>query len=176
VTRCACGIGLAWKIARTTPTRSVAYRGKALHAELFKFSLGANTSNESKTLQPPGDRRSTKINDKKRRDDLRQCWFRRRESSIFIGVGTAFCDFKRGCDGTLANSVAVVVAWMRSLRTRRKAYEETATLPTSPTSIRFQIELRKYGRDTRDPQKTTIWKTRSKKGTSSAGTSAYLRP
>src|SRR5688500_14198631 len=46
------------------------YRRDVLHCEMFKFSLGANTSNESKTLNLQVIDEAHKINDKKRRDEL----------------------------------------------------------------------------------------------------------
>jgi len=125
-----------------------AYRDDKLHAEVYKFSLAPTTSNESKTLNALIIEEAHKINDQKRRDELDPMLFSMGGVTWYIGVGcTQLCDFKRGCDGQLPNSVSVVVPVDEVVRDRRRLFEQTEDAAHLAYEHKFQEELRKYGRE-----------------------------
>lgn len=65
-----------------------------------------------------------------------------------IGVGcTRLCDFKRGCDGEVPDSVAVVVPVDEVIADRRKKFERSGDSKHLEYEKAFQRELRKKGKN-----------------------------
>ena len=125
-----------------------AFRHDALHAEIFKFSLAPTTSNESKTLNLLVVEEAHLADDMKRSNELDPMLASTGGVTWMIGVGsTRLCDFKRGCDGQLPESMAVVVPVDEVIRDRRKKYEATAELKHLEYEKAFNRELRKKGKN-----------------------------
>src|SRR5207249_3086121 len=103
-----------------------AYRFDKLAAEIFKFSLAPTTSNESKTLNLLIVEEAHLADDGKRSNELDPMLASTGGVTFMVGVGcTTVCDFKKGCDGELAESVAIVVPVDEVIADRRKKYDQT---------------------------------------------------
>lgn len=125
-----------------------AYRRDQLHAEIFKFSLAPTTSNESKTLNLLIVEEAHLADDAKRSNELDPMLASTGGVTWMIGVGcTRLCDFKRGCDGQLPESVAVVVPVDEVIRDRRKKFEQTGDPKHLEYEKAFNRELRKKGKN-----------------------------
>lgn len=125
-----------------------AYRFDKLTAEIFKFSLAPTTSNESKTLNLLVVEEAHKADDQKRSDELDPMLASTAGVTWMIGVGcTRICDFKRGCDGELPDSVAIIVPVDEVIRDRRKKFEETGNPAHLNYQKAFERELRRKGRE-----------------------------
>ena len=123
-----------------------AYRHENLHAEIFKFSLAPTTSNESKTLNLLIVEEAHLADDTKRSNELDPMLASTGGVTWMIGVGTTrLCDFKKGCDGELPDSVAVVVPVDEVIADRRKKFEETGNPKHLEYEKAFARELRKKG-------------------------------
>lgn len=123
-----------------------AYRFDKLHAEIFKFSLAPTTSNESKTLNLLIVEEAHNADDQKRSNELDPMLASTGGITVHIGVGcTRMCDFKRGCDGQMPGSEAIVVPVDEVIADRRAKFEETK----DPTHLNYEKayerELRKKG-------------------------------
>lgn len=125
-----------------------AYMGNTLHAEAFKFSLAPTTSNESKTLNLLIVEEAHKADDTKRSNELDPMLASTGGVTWMIGVGcTRTCDFKKGCDGDLPDSEAIIVDVNQVIADRRKKYEESGEEKHLEYEKAFQRELRKKGKD-----------------------------
>lgn len=125
-----------------------AYRQDKLHAEIFKFSLAPTTSNESKTLNLLVVEEAHLADDVKRSNELDPMLSSTGGVTWMIGVGcTRLCDFKRGCDGQIPGSVAVVVPVDEVIADRRKKYEQTGDPKHLEYEKAFQRELQKKGKN-----------------------------
>ncbi len=125
-----------------------AYLGDDLHAEVFKFSLAPTTDNESKTLNLLIVEEAHKADDLKRSDQLDPMLASTGGVTWMIGVGTTrVCDFKKGCDGELPGSVAIVVTVDEVIADRRKKYEQSGNPRHLEYENAFSRELRKKGRE-----------------------------
>ncbi len=125
-----------------------AYRFAKLTAEIFTFSLAPTTNNESKTLNLLIVEEAHKTDDQKRSDQLDPMLSSTGGIKWMIGVGcTRMCDFKRGCDGELAHSKAIVCDVDRVIADRRKKYEETNDPKHLEYEKAFNRLLRQLGRE-----------------------------
>ena len=125
-----------------------AFRFDDLFAEIFKFSLAPTTSNESKTLNVSIVEEAHKADDNKRSDEIDPMLSSTGGFTIQIGVGcTRTCDFKKGCDGELPGSVAIVVPVDQVIIDRRKKYEQSGNARHLEYEKAFERELRKKGRE-----------------------------
>lgn len=125
-----------------------AYRFEKLHAEIFRFSLAPTTSNESKTLNVLIVEEAHKTDDKKRSDEIDPMLASTGGVKWFIGVGNVKdCDFKKGCDGQLPGSVAVIVPVDKVIADRRRKYEQTGDTKHLAYEQAFARELRQKGRE-----------------------------
>ena len=125
-----------------------AFRFDQLFAEIFKFSLAPTTSNESKTLNVSIVEEAHKADDLKRSDEIDPMLSSTGGFTIQIGVGcTRMCDFKKGCDGELPGSVAIVVDVDQVIADRRKKFEQSGNPRHLEYEHAFARELRKKGRE-----------------------------
>jgi hypothetical protein len=124
-----------------------AYRFGKLSCELFLFSLAPTTSNESKTLNVLAIEESHKADHKKRRDELDPMLASTGGVTWHFGVGCPVrSDYKTGCDGQMANSVAIVVPVDEVILDRRALFEQTGDPIHLAYEKKFLSELNKYGR------------------------------
>lgn len=125
-----------------------AHRYDRLHAEIFRFSLGPTTSNESKTLNLLIIEESHKIDDAKRSNELDPMLASTGGVTWMIGVGCPqYCDFKKGCDGELPNTEAIIVPVDEVIADRRKRYEETGDPKHLEYEKAYQREVERKGTD-----------------------------
>lgn len=124
-----------------------AYVRDQLNAEIFKFSLGPNSTNESKTLKILIVEEAHKCNDKKRADELDPMLTATDGVTWFIGVGcTRKCDFKQGCDGKVPDSERIIVDADEVCRDRREMFDRTGDPKHLKYERTFQRILKKKGR------------------------------
>lgn len=124
-----------------------AYRFDKLQAEIFKFSLAPTTSNESKTLNLLIVKEAHLADDVKRSNELDPMLVSTGGVTWHIGVGCVRVrDFKRGCDGELPESKAIVVPVDRVIADRRKKYEQDGNPRHLEYEKAFGRELRLKGR------------------------------
>ena len=124
-----------------------AYRKGKLTCEMYRFSLAPTTDNESKTLNVLAIEESHKANHAKRRDQLDPMLGSTGGVTWHFGVGCpVLSDYKRGCDGQFADSVAIIVPVDEVCRDRRAVYEQTNDPIHLAYEKKFLSELRKYGR------------------------------
>lgn len=125
-----------------------AYIDDKLHLELFKFSLSPTTSNESKTIHVLIMEEAHKCDDKKRSDELDPMLAETEGVTWYVGVGcTNLCDFKRGCDGEMPNSVALKFDVDRVFADRRKVYQLTKDERHLRYERRVAKEIKKKGKE-----------------------------
>lgn len=125
-----------------------AYRFDKLHAEVFRFSLAPSTTNESKTLNLLIVDEAHKIDDEKRRDQLDPMLSSTGGVSWNIGVGcTTLCDFKRGCDGEIPDTEAIVVTVDEVIADRRIKFKETGDPKHLEYEKAFNRLIRQVGKE-----------------------------
>jgi hypothetical protein len=120
------GTGYATEDKEFSGSTIRAFRFGELYAEVFKFSLGPMTSNESKTLNLLIIEEAHKIDDQKRSDEMDPMLASTNGPTWHLGVGnTKDCDFKKGCDGQFPDSKKFVIGFDKIVKERREAYEKT---------------------------------------------------
>jgi hypothetical protein len=125
-----------------------AYRQGLLMSEMFKFSLAPTTHNESKTLNVLAIEESHKADHQKRSDELDPMLASTNGVTWHFGVGcTVLSDYKRGCDGDLPDSIAIVVDAEEVCRDRRIVFQQTGDPSHLAYEHAFQAELRAKGRN-----------------------------
>jgi hypothetical protein len=138
-----------WKIEdRENNTHTVrAYIRDVLAAEMYRFSLMPTTNNESKTLNVLVVEEAHKADDKKRSDELDPMLASTDGVTWHFGVGCVRdCDFRKGCDGELEESVSLSFDVDRIIADRRKMYEATGDERHLNYEHTFLRELKKKGK------------------------------
>ena len=118
-----------------------------LTCEMYLFSLKPTSNNESKPLNLLVLEEGQDCPDEKRSKELDPMLASTGGPTWYIGVGcTQLCDFKRGCDGQLPDSVAVVVDVEEVIRDRRQVYEKTGDEFHLRYEVKTRREIAKKGR------------------------------
>lgn len=124
-----------------------AERHGKLVCEMYMFSLKPNSNNESKPLNLLVLEEGQDCPDEKRSKELDPMLSSTGGPTWYIGVGcTQLCDFKRGCDGQLPDSVAIVVDVEEVIRDRREVYEATGDEYHLRYEVKVRREIAKKGR------------------------------
>lgn len=122
------------------------YRNK-LVAELFKFSLMPTTANESKTLNLAVFEERHKCNDTKISDEIDPMLASTGGVSWNFGVGCVNeCQFRKGCEDELEDSVSLVVDCYEVFKDRRAVYEATGDDMHLEYEKKTLSEIRKKGK------------------------------